>query len=167
MKKIVIDILIIATIVVTIVYVYRTYGEEIKIAIVGEQLPVVFVRSAPVAVMIADDDEERRQGLSGVTSLDESHGMLFIFDREDKYGMWMKDMHIPIDIIFINNELEIVHIDENVKPDTYPKTFSSSEPARFVLETNAFFSQNHGIQVGDRMQLPASIVPGDVTELLQ
>lgn len=156
-----------ATIVVTIMFVYRVYGEQIQYAVVGEQRPVMFVKSVPVAVTVADEDSERRQGLSGVKKLKESHGMLFVFDKEDNYGMWMKDMHIPLDIIFINNQMEIVHIEQNVKPDTYPRTFASDESARFVLEVNAFFSSNHSIQEGDAVTLPPGIIPRDLINVLQ
>lgn len=167
MKKILFDILIMATIVVTIVYVYRTYGEQIQTAIVGEQKPVIFIHGTPVAVTVADSDSERRQGLSGVKKLKESHGMLFIFDHEDTYGMWMKDMHIPLDLIFIDDDLQVVHIEPNVKPETYPETFSSDEPARFVLEVNAFFAQNYSIQEGDTVILPPGVIPKDLIRVLQ
>ena len=122
----------------------------------------VFIDEVPVIVNIADSSAERQQGLSGVTSLGEQEGMLFIFDQSDRYGMWMKDMVIPLDIIWIDVEQKIIHIEENVQPDTYPKTFSSPMPARFVLEVPAFFVDSFKIRLGQRLQLPTNLVPKDL-----
>jgi uncharacterized membrane protein (UPF0127 family) len=43
-------------------------------------------------------------------SLDKDKGMLFVFYEEDNYEFWMKNTYIPLDIIWINSENEIVDI---------------------------------------------------------
>lgn len=128
----------------------------------GEQLQRMYVEATPIAVSVADDPEEQRQGLSGVPGLGEHEGMLFVFPAEDYYGMWMRDMLFSLDILWINNEGRIVHIEENVSPDTYPESFVSDEPARFVLEVNAYFAKNANIAVGDEITLPPSAIPADL-----
>lgn len=167
MRKIIIDVLILIVAVATIIYIYVAYGERISIFIFGEQQGIMYVESTPISVSIADEHAERVQGLSGVASLDELEGMLFVFDSEDYYGIWMKDMLMPLDVIWINNDLEIVHIEENLTSDTYPESFTSNEPARFVLEVNAFFARNANVVVGDEVALPASALPFDLIEMLQ
>ena len=66
----------------------------------------------------------------------------------------MKDMNYAIDIIWADQEGKIVHIEENVTPDTFPNTFSSPSPAWFVVEANAGFVAQHGIAIGDKIVLP-------------
>jgi len=167
MKKIIFDVLVLIVALVTIVFVYKTYGERIGIFLFGEQPGTMYVASTPVSVTIADETAEHQQGLSGVEELGEFEGMLFVFPEEDYYGMWMRDMLFPIDIIWINNNLKIVHIEENVSPDTYPDTFAPTEPARFVLEVNAFFVRNANLQVGNPVTLPPTAVPTDLIKVLQ
>lgn len=167
MKRIILDVFVLVVIVGTIIYVYQNYGDRILVALFGEQPRTMYVESTPIAVTIADNDEERRQGLSGVESLGEFEGMLFVFPEEDRYGMWMKDMRFPLDMIWINNESRIVHIEENVKPESYPDTFVSDEPARFVLEANAFFADRANVTEGDEVSLPPSALPPDLIHILE
>jgi uncharacterized membrane protein (UPF0127 family) len=167
MRNILLDFLILIVVVTTIMYVYRTFGDDIRVHFFGEHQPTMYVEGTPLSVTVADETDEHKQGLSGVPSLREFEGMLFVFDREDYYGMWMKDMMISLDIIWINNEFQIVHIEENVSPNTYPQSFVSNDPARFVLETNAFFAKNANIVVGDKITAPPSALPGDLITVLQ
>lgn len=122
----------------------------------------IFIEQTAVRATVADTPAEWKQGLSGVTTLDEQAGMLFIFDQSDRYGMWMKDMLIPLDIIWIDESLRIIYIEENVTPDTYPKTFAPSSPARFVLEVPAFFVDSFDITVGQQVNLPVVLIPDDL-----
>lgn len=167
MRRILRDILIIAATVSIIWFVYVRYGDVIFLTLFGEQPATMYVRSTPIAVSIADEQQERVQGLSGVEALGEFEGKLFVFPEEDYYSMWMKDMLIPIDIVWINNEMEIVHIENNVLPSTFPNSFVSDEPARFVLEVNAFFMDSEQIKEGDTVTLPPSALPADLIEVLQ
>lgn len=107
-----------------------------------------------ISVMLADDETERSQGLSGTPPLDENEGMLFVFDKNGIYSFWMKDMSYAIDIIWISDSETIVHIAENVTPESYPETYSSRALARYVLELPAGWAQRHGVQLGDTVSLP-------------
>jgi uncharacterized membrane protein (UPF0127 family) len=66
----------------------------------------------------------------------------------------MKDMNYAIDILWVAQAGEIVHIEENVSPDTFPSSFASPVPAWFVVETVAGFVQTHSIALGDELVLP-------------
>lgn len=92
---------------------------------------------------------ERTQGLSGRASLKKDTGLFFVFESSDKYGFWMKDMNFSIDILWIDESMKIVHIEPSVSPSTYPKSFVSPVPARFVLELPAGTAKTHKIQMGD------------------
>jgi uncharacterized membrane protein (UPF0127 family) len=102
--------------------------------------------------------EERARGLGGRASLDADSGMLFIFEQQDKYRFWMKDMRFPLDIVWIRGD-EIVDITKNVPPPTSGQTdntlpiYTTLQLADKVLEVNSGFTSNHNIEIGDKIKL--------------
>ena len=103
---------------------------------------------------IADTPAKRERGLSGRPEVPSGYGMLFIFDRADRYGFWMKDMHVPIDILWLADDGTVLAIEEAVSPDTYPTPFYPPRPVRLVLETKAGEARVQGWSVGSRIALP-------------
>ncbi len=108
-------------------------------------------------VEIADNDNERQKGLSKRNDLDEKRGMLFIFERKDKYSFWMKDVKFPLDIIFIDDN-KIVDIYKNVpaqegKENTVLPTYTSRTPANYVLEINGGLADKNGFKIGDTITI--------------
>ena len=101
-----------------------------------------------IPVYIADTAEKRTKGLSGLASIPADYGMFFIFDRSDYQGIWMKDMLFPIDIIWIDENYKIVHIEKNISPNTFPKIFTSPVKAKFVLELNANMGTAYDLNAG-------------------
>lgn len=114
---------------------------------------VTFNEKTPLEVIVVESEGERIQGLSGRESLSPTQGMLFVFPETAYHGIWMKDMRFVIDIIWIDADGIIVDIAPSVRPDTYPQTFEPKTPARFVIETNAYFAESFGIKVGDSVEL--------------
>lgn len=161
-RHLVLDLIIVVTVIGTGFFLYQTYGDRVMNYLLGNQKVAMFVRDISVAVTIADSPEERSAGLGGVKELPANEGKLFIFGREGNYGFWMKNTLIPLDIIWINDNRKIVHIEENVKPDSYPTSYGSPVPARFVLEVNAFFVSTHKINLGDAVTIPAGYLPSDL-----
>lgn len=157
-----VDVLILAVVLTTMVFLYRTYSPQIIDSIFGTEKATVFFRDVPLLVSVADDNEERKKGLSNVQSLPNDQGMLFIFEREGNYRFWMEDTLIALDIFWINDDLKVVHIEKNVRPETYPASFGSPVPARFVIETNAFFADTFRISVGDEVKIPNNRLPADL-----
>src|SRR3989344_7098066 len=98
------------------------------------------VGSASIKVEIADTDAKRSHGLSDRQSLSENTGMLFIFPQSGIYPFWMKDMHFPLDFIWISQK-KVVDVAENVpnpkNPGDHLPLYSSREPIDMVLEVNA------------------------------
>lgn len=100
---------------------------------------------------VANDQESRERGLAGVDVLADNEALLLVYDSDDTWGIWMKDMEIPIDIIWLNAAKEVIHIVRNVSPEIGEKTtFRPTEPARYVLEINAGMAQQSGIKLGQR-----------------
>ena len=117
-------------------------------------VPILHIADIPVRVEVASTDAERVQGLSGRDSLDSLKGLLFVFPEAGYYPIWMKDMNFPIDIVWISEDLEVIDIDREVSPETYPRTFRPSKPVRYILETNAHYVDTFGIRVGQKVRLP-------------
>ena len=111
-------------------------------------LKTISLGSAVIEVAIADNQETRRKGLSYLSSLPSKTGLLFVFSESDTHGIWMKDMQFPIDIIWMDEELRVVDIHQNISPDTYPTSFHPKVPARFALEVEAGFSSEYDIRIG-------------------
>lgn len=95
-------------------------------------------------VQEARTEEEKEKGLQGVTELPEDEGMLFYFDPPEDVSMWMKDTLIPLDIVFINDDEEVVYVGEGV-PNT--ETQMAVQNVAYVLEVNS----GSGIQEGDEL----------------
>lgn len=94
-------------------------------------------------VELAETEEQHETGLQGRTELQDNAGMLFVFDGNDTRGFWMKDTEIPLDIIFIDDDLIVKEVYEGK-----PNDLSMLEgECTYVLEVNP----NSGIKVGDEL----------------
>jgi len=113
----------------------------------------VVIGDAQLKVNVADTNKERELGLSGQENLAENTGLLFYFDQSDYYGIWMKDMNFSIDIIWIGTNMQVVHLERGVSPETYPKIFKPDQKARYILEVRSNFIKNEGIKIGDLITL--------------
>ena len=103
-----------------------------------------------IAIEIADDDYETQTGLMYRTKLETNHGMLFIFPDVQMRSFYMKNTKIPLDIIYINEDLSIVSIQKNAKPMD-ETSLPSEAPAKYVLEINGRLSDTWQLDVGDKI----------------
>jgi len=103
---------------------------------------------------IADTPQKQIQGLSRRADVPSGYGMLFVFPSDDAYGFWMKDMLVPIDIIWLSDTGKIVGIEDSVSPSTYPSVFYPPEPVRYVLEMRAGEARARGWTIGSSAGIP-------------
>ena len=113
----------------------------------------IVIGETSLVVGVADTTTERIQGLSGRESMEYKEGLLFIFDELDFHSIWMKEMNFSIDIIWLNNLQQVMHIEKDVSPDTYPESFRPDQKSRYVLEVSSGFVQKEGIKIGDQMTI--------------
>ena len=99
---------------------------------------------------IADNEYERQLGLMNRDTMEETQGMLFKFPEERLQSFWMRNTLIPLDIIFINKDKEIVTIHRNTKVLS-TQSYPSSAPSIYVLEVNGGFTERHNIQKGNKI----------------
>lgn len=120
--------------------------DQKKLMIVGGSAEKV------IEIEVVDTPATRTQGLSGKKSFPTDTGMLFVFEKPAEYAFWMPDMHFSIDILWIDTQKKIVHIEKNVTPESYPKTFKPTAPAQYVLEVPAGFSEQNNVRIGDEVR---------------
>lgn len=94
----------------------------------------------------AHTEEEKEKGLQGVKELPEDEGMLFYFNPPQEVAMWMKDTLIPLDIIFIDEDMEVISV---AKGEPNNEELIIEEDVAYVLEVN----QNSGIEEGDELDI--------------
>ena len=104
-------------------------------------------------VEVVSTQEELSKGLMFRKFLDEDSGMLFIFPEENFHSFWMKNTLIPLDIIWINSDNEIVFIKNNTQPckEENCEIFTPDEKALYVLEINSGTANEIGLEVGDKV----------------
>lgn len=111
-----------------------------------------FLASVPIDIEIAQTPNQRIRGLSGRASLPAQAGLLFVFDSPGRHGIWMKDMEFAIDIAWLDQDKKIIHLEENISPETFPKVFYPPSEALYVLEVNAGFFATHKIKIGQTLE---------------
>ena len=121
------------------------------------QTAVMHLGSHRFDVEIADTDQSRKQGLSGTRRLPADRALVFVFDYDNHWGIWMKDMNYSIDIVWLDSSKRVVDYALEASPDSYPtKTFTPKEAARYVVEFQSGTVKSKGIRVGDQAVFSAT-----------
>ncbi|MBM3579171.1 MAG: DUF192 domain-containing protein [Alphaproteobacteria bacterium] len=103
-------------------------------------------------IAIANNDERKMYGLMFLDHLPADQGMLFPFEPKQMVTMWMKNTHIPLDMIFVGEDDKISSIAANAKPYSLD-LISSQKEVKFVLEINGGLSDQLGIKPGQKFQV--------------
>ncbi len=143
-------ILILIIIVLIVVVGYNWFGYSSS----EDSIEKVCFRDSCFDVEIADSDEERTRGLMYRDSLCSDCGMLFVYGEEGNYKFWMKNTLIPLDIIWLDEDLEVVYISNAVpckveECELYGP--SSDVKSKYVLEINSGIAEEVGLVIGNRM----------------
>lgn len=110
---------------------------------------IISINGFNVSMAIASTDEQRIKGLSGIEKLNESEGMLFLFDEPSKQGFWMNKMYIPIDIIWLDSNNKVVHIEKQLEPCKLflaCPVYNPQIDSLYVLELQSGFVDEHSIK---------------------
>lgn len=114
---------------------------------------IISPQGVHIDVRVADTNKTMELGLSYFKSLPKKQGMLFVFPQVGIYSFWMKDMNFPIDIIWMDENFTVVDRFINVDPSSYPKTYTPSTPAAYVLEIPANTADEYGFNKGTTAQM--------------
>jgi uncharacterized membrane protein (UPF0127 family) len=111
-----------------------------------------------VTLEIASTPHQRSLGLMFRPSLSNDHGMLFLFPSPDRYGIWMKNMLIPLDILWLDDQKRIIHIEMNVPPCPREPCliYQPDTPALYVIELPAGVATRADLRTGLSLDWSAS-----------
>ncbi len=108
-----------------------------------------------IDVEIADTTAERTKGLMYRNEMKDNHGMFFVFENEEELSFWMKNTLIPLDMIFLNSDYKVVHVQKGAEPCKKDpcEVFPSNQPAKYVLEVKAGTSDRLEVKAGDTAEV--------------
>ncbi len=121
-----------------------------KVEPVSAKYAYITMGNASLTAEVVKTTDEVKLGLSGREGLLPDTGMWFDFGTENLWGIWMKDMKFPIDIVWFDKNLEIITVEKNISPKTFPNIFYPSRDASYVLELPAGTVEKYKIGVGNR-----------------
>lgn len=100
-----------------------------------------------IAIELAESREEISYGMMYRKTIDPETGMLFLMGAERPQSFYMKNTYVSLDIIYINDDMEVVSIQKNAQP-LNERSLPSEGPASYVLEVAGGFCDKHGIAPG-------------------
>ena len=115
----------------------------------------IILKDHEICVEIVNTPDKMQKGLSGRESLCDKCGMLFDFPQKTNANFWMKEMLIPLDMIWISDE-RVVDITKDVPISTTISSgnlpiYSPKEKVNIVLEVNAGFTDKYNIEIADTL----------------
>ena len=133
--------------------------EDAKLESVEFPRGTVILDGRVLEVQIADTEPRRVRGLMFQEQLPYDQGMFFIFEGEGKYSMWMLNMQFPLDMVWFDEDGEIVHIAESVPPcktaletATCTSTVTNAE-ALYILEVTAGYVEEFGVTLDSVLEI--------------
>jgi len=106
-----------------------------------------------VRIEIATDDDTRAQGLMFRDRVPEGTGMLFMFAQSGDFPFWMKNTLVPLDMIWVDDQKRVVHVEHDVPPckaDPCP-SYPPHAVAKYVLELGAGQAAKHRVVIGSTL----------------
>ncbi len=101
-------------------------------------------------IYLAVEHEQTRRGLMFVREMPLMTGMLFVYDRDAVYSMWMKNTLISLDMVFVRSNGEVSSVIKNTEPHSL-RSQGSTEAVRYVLELNAGVTERFSIDSDSRL----------------
>ena len=123
----------------------------------SELLPILTPSGITIQAEIARTPFQRATGLMYRDHLETHHGMLFFFGQPQAWGFWMKNTKIPLDMIWLDKQKQVVHIERSVPictktDDSCPLYKPNSDDAMYVLEIAADTADDYKIEKGSKLQ---------------
>lgn len=129
-------------------------------------IKVFFANGKTVTAELAVTDDERARGLMFREKILPDQGMLFVFESEDTHSFWMKNTLVYLDMLWLDSQRRVIHIEANVPPckeDPCP-SYGPGVPARYVLELKGGAAAANGIKLQDQLQF---VLPERVLKILR
>jgi len=127
---------------------------EVKIPERKWKIKNIQIGSKNYEIYITESRENQTTGLAAFEEIKENQGMIFEFPEEDYHAFWMKNMKFDIDMIFLDQNNQVIQIFENVqkssyKSDTDFQTYMPKLKSKFVIEIKSGETKKNGLRTGD------------------
>jgi uncharacterized membrane protein (UPF0127 family) len=110
--------------------------------------------SQTLSVRYAETFEDRAIGYSGTEYIPPNEGLVFVFETPGRWSIWMKDMLVPLDIVWLDQHGKVVHVETGVSPETYPnEAFTPDEDTLYVIEVASGTVATSGLVEGDMVKV--------------
>jgi uncharacterized membrane protein (UPF0127 family) len=122
----------------------------------NKEVKGVVVGNKEYQLEIVTSPEDLKKGLAKFEDIEDNQGMLFVFDTPGRWSIWMKDMKFNIDIIFLNEEKEVVTMFRNVKFENHENVFMYRKyipdfDSKYVIELKEGEIEKNKIKIGDKI----------------
>jgi uncharacterized membrane protein (UPF0127 family) len=121
---------------------------------------IIKIDDVTLQVQIADTKPLQTRGLMFQEKLPYEQGMLFVFEGEDARSMWMLNMQFALDLLWLDSDGKVVHIEKDAQPcksalETMACTFTNGngKPAKYVLEVTSGFVDMFNITENSKLQI--------------
>ncbi len=119
-------------------------------------IPVTIPSGIVIHAELADTPRKRAEGLMYREHLAKDRGMLFTFAQAQPWTFWMKNTRIPLDIIWMNDKKQIIHIARSVpvctRTDDSCPQYQPNDPAMYVLELGSGEADRLKLEKGSKLQ---------------
>jgi len=133
---------------------------DVKLDSVEFPRGTVKIDNVVLEVQIADTGLLLTQGLMFQEELPFDQGMLFVFEGEARRSIWMPNMQFSLDILWLDNEGNVLHIEKNVPPcktaletASCPSYKGENKLAKYVLEVTAGFVDEYNITENSKLEI--------------
>jgi uncharacterized membrane protein (UPF0127 family) len=120
------------------------------------EIKEVLIGNKKYELEVVKTSQDLEKGLAKFENINDNQGMLFIFDTPGRWSIWMKDMKFNIDIVFLNENKEVVTIFQNVKFETHENVFQYRKylpelDSKYVIELKEGEIEKNKIKLGDKI----------------
>jgi hypothetical protein len=114
----------------------------------------VTINNIQITAWVADTQEARETGLMGMQNINEDEGMLFAYETPGAYAFWMKNTIMPLDAVFVSNDMKIIGI-QYMEPCVMEpcKIYPPPSDVLYVIEVKGGFAERNNVTVGQTVSI--------------
>lgn len=130
---------------------------QVNVPVLGQTLPIsaqANIAGSTIELEVARTQQQQAMGLMHRTTLADDRGMLFLFEPPQRVSFWMKNVPIPLDMIFLRDG-KVKAIAASVPPCTTEpcSTYESGTSVNQVIELRGGLAAELSLKVGDQVKI--------------
>ena len=119
----------------------------------------IMISDTVLEVQVADTEPRRVRGLMFQDQLPYDQGMIFVFNEPGIYSLWMLNMQFSLDMLWFDENGNIVHIEENIPPCKTATEIMACQSiipkgeALYILEVTSGFVKEFNITIDSKLNI--------------